>query len=124
MGGPDLRALPLFLAAVLGLACETGDRDIRLGRLAAERRALEATFDHLEDRLMANQARVRFWREMQARHESVSAIACASQEGHALEMALRAGPRAPVHASRVASLGSAAAVERVPAAAGRGGGSR
>jgi len=41
-------------------------------RLLSERRDLEATFDHLEDRLIVNQARVRFWREMRERHDVVS----------------------------------------------------
>lgn len=61
-------------------------------RLAAEKRNLAATFDGLEDRLVSSRHRVRFWHEMRMRHESVSAIACASQEGHAQEMAKRLLP--------------------------------
>jgi hypothetical protein len=87
--------------------------------VAAERRNLELTLDGLEDRLIVNQSRVRFWREMRDRHESVTAIACASQGEHAEEMALRAVPAAhsPLHRARVAAATSAAgpAPGRVPA---------
>ncbi len=80
-------------------------------RLLAERRTLEATFDHLEDRLVVNQARVRFWREMRERHEGVTAIACASLEQHAEDIARRMTPpppalrqaRSSLHNSRVAA---------------------
>ena len=121
-----MRTLLLFFAAMLVAGCGApDDRDIRLGRLAAEKRSLEGTFDRLEERLVVNQARVRFWKEMRERHESVSAIACVSQEEHAIEMALRSAPppRSSMHRSRVAAMGGPAAIERVPAASG-GGGSR
>lgn len=99
-----MRTLSLVLAAMAGLACAPKDRDVRLERLAAERRGLEATFDRLEERLLANQARVRFWREMRRRHESVSAVACASLEEHAFEMASRAeSQRSSLHRARVAA---------------------
>jgi hypothetical protein len=79
----------LAATALLALAaCGRGDGDdVRQARLAAERRGLSEALDRLEDRLIVNQARVRLWREMRDRHESVSAVACASQEGHAEEMA-------------------------------------
>jgi hypothetical protein len=76
---------------------------VRLARGEAERKNLEATFDRLEDRLLANQARVRFWREMRDRHESVSAIACASLEEHAIEMASRSPVHSTLHRARVAT---------------------
>lgn len=114
-----MRAPTIVLAAVLALACAPRDREIRLQRLAAERRALVATLDHLEDRLVVDQARVRFWREMRERHESVSAIACAVQDEHAQEMAARRLPpeHSPLHQARVASAPREVAVERVPAVA-------
>jgi hypothetical protein len=107
-----------MLAAAVAIACAPSDRDVRLERLEAERRSLVATFDHLEDRLVVNQARVRFWQEMRERHESVSAIACASLEQHAGEMASRGVllQHSSLHRSRVASARSPA--ERVPAAVG------
>jgi hypothetical protein len=122
----ELRTLPLFFAAMLAIGCGAPkDREIRLDRLDAEKRSLEATFDRLEERLVVNQARVRFWKEMRERHESVSAIACVSQDEHAMEMALHSAPppRSSMHRSRVAAMGGPVAVERVPAASG-GGGSR
>jgi hypothetical protein len=104
--------MSFVVAAFVAMACAPADRDIRLERLAAERRSLEATFDHLEERLLVNQARVRFWREMRERHESVSAIACASLDHHAHEMALRAPPA--LHRARVASAAQLPA-DSVPA---------
>jgi hypothetical protein len=85
--------------------------------MAAERRNLEVTFDALEDRLLVNQARVRFWREMRERHESATAIACASLEEHAYAMARRQLPeRSSLHRARVASASPGEpAVVRVPA---------
>ncbi len=118
-----MRTPTAVLLAVLGtLACAPKDRDIRLERLAAERRALDRTFDRLEDRLVANQARVRFWEEMRDRHESVSAIACAVQDEHAQEMALRALPpeHSSLHRARVAAAPRGAGAERVPAVSGVG----
>ncbi len=114
-----MRALPFVAVAVLAAGCAPRDAQVRLARVAAERRNLEATFDQLEDRLIANQSRVRFWREMRDRHESVSAIACASQDEHAGEMAMHTLPA--VHSSldhaRVAAATSAAdpAPARAPA---------
>lgn len=112
-----MRVLPILIAGALAIACAPGDREIRLERLQAERRSLEHTFDTLEDRLMVNQARVRFWNEMRERHEGVAAIACASLEQHAEEMAARGVgiERSSLHRSRVASASPTA--ERAPAAA-------
>jgi hypothetical protein len=52
-------------------------------RWAAEQRALDETLDALEERLLADQARVHFWAEMKERHASVSAVACANLAQHA-----------------------------------------
>ena len=60
-------------------------------RWAVERRGLEDTLDKLEERLLTDQARVRFWREMRDRHESVTAVACANLERHADGIALLDG---------------------------------
>lgn len=117
-GGPweevRLRTLALAAAAVSLLAACGGSKELEVqrARLLAERHALEATFDHLEDRLLVNQARVRFWQEMRERHEGVTAVACTSLEQHALEIARRMGPlpvrqasavRTARHESRVAA---------------------
>jgi len=83
----------LVLALVAAACGAPRDAEVRLARVAAEGRNLETTFDRLEDRLLASQARVRLWREMRDRHESVAAIACASQEEHADAMAMHE----PVH---------------------------
>src|SRR5512143_3886345 len=83
-------SLPLLMVVLLA-AC--GERAAQSARHDDERRALEATLDGLEERLRVNQGRVRLWDELGARHESVSAIACASQEEHAVDMARRLLPR-------------------------------
>ena len=56
-------------------------------RWDAERRALDEQLDALEERLLVDQARVRFWGEMKARHESVSAVACSGLAQHAESVA-------------------------------------
>jgi hypothetical protein len=122
--GARLRTLVLLLAAVVAVACAPRDADLRRQRLATEKRNLEATLDRLEERLLASQARVRFWRELRDRHESVSAIACVSQDEHAREMAARALPalerqRSALHRSRVAAAAPAEAGVRIPASSSR-----
>ncbi len=116
-----MKALSFVLAGavVTMIACAPSDRAIRLERLQAEKRNLEATFDRLEDRLIVNGSRVRLWQELRVRHESVAAIACASQDEHAAEMAahgLDGRPRSSLHSKRIATA-DRAAIERVPASA-------
>jgi hypothetical protein len=62
--------------------------DARRQRASTERRALEEQFERLEERLLADQARVHFWQQMGERHESVSAVACVNLGRHAEGMAL------------------------------------
>jgi hypothetical protein len=113
-----LRALTFVLVALVAMACTPRDRAVRLERLAAQRRSLDLTFERLEARFVATQARVRFWDEIRARHESVSAISCASQDEHAEEMARHFLPPAPGGPrARVASVAPSRAAGRVPAAA-------
>ncbi len=119
-----MRTLLLLLAGVVAVACAPRDAELRRQRLAAERQNLEATLDQLEERLLATQARVRFWRELRERHESVSAIACVSQDEHARAMALRALParerqRSSLHRSRVAAATTGEAGVRIPASSNR-----
>lgn len=77
-------------AALAASGCAASpDAEVRRARLEAERRTLEESLDTLEERLLANQARVRLWKELRSRHESVSAVACASLDQHAEEMARR-----------------------------------
>jgi hypothetical protein len=112
----------LLLAIAAAAACTVAppaDREVRLARLAAEQRQLMDKLEDLQARLLVNRQRVRFWQEMQERHESVSAIACSSQETHAVAMAERLLPQEPkpeLHARRrqVASI-HAGAVRATPA---------
>lgn len=101
-----MRLIPCVVAIAFVVGCAPRDRDARLARVAAEGRSLEANLDRLEERLLATQARVRLWRELRERHESVSGIACASQEEHAEGMALHAlpsGTHSSLHQARVAA---------------------
>jgi hypothetical protein len=94
----------LVVAAIAVIGCAPRDKEIRIERARAETRMLAASFDRLENRLLASQARVRLWRELKDRHESVSAIACTSQMEHAAEMAMHALPPAgSLHHARVAA---------------------
>jgi hypothetical protein len=111
-----LRTLALLAAVSLVAACgPSKELELTRAQLLAERRDLEATFDHLEDRLIVNQARVRFWTEMRERHEGVAAIACTSLEQHAEEIARRMAP--PPSPLRRASSHSALHNSRVAARA-------
>lgn len=104
-----MRSLLLLLVAGALVGCGPSDAEVRRARLDAERKNLEATFDRLEERLLANQARVRYWREMKAQHEEVSAVACGSLGQHAEEMARLQAPRPAglaFNQTRVASRGA------------------
>ena len=50
---------------------------------AEERRVLDVALDQLEERLLTDQARVRFWVEMRDRHQSATAVACSTLGHHA-----------------------------------------
>jgi hypothetical protein len=106
-----LRTIAIVLAMSVAVAtgCAPRDGEVRLARVAGEKRNLEETLDRLEDRLLADQARVRYWREMRERHESVAAIACAVQDEHADAMAVHTLPaevRSPLHRTKVATASS------------------
>jgi len=107
--------LSLVIAIVLLVGCAPRDAEIRRARLAAERRNLAVSLDQLEDRFVADEARVRFWQEMRAKHEHVTALACASQEGHAVDMARlmeeearKPAQRSSLHQARLAAASTAA----------------
>ena len=118
-----MRLSPWVIAVALAVGCASRERDARLARVAAEGRNLEASLDRLEDRLLATQARVRLWRELRDRHESVSAVSCASQDEHAAGMALHALPPGSEHSSlhhaRVAAAAPAPAKPAVRTTAHR-----
>ncbi len=90
--------LILFLGLVT-IGCSQRDAEIRLRRRQVDRQTLRLQLDKLEDRMVANQARVRFWREMRARHQSVTAVACSNLESHAESMALLASRQAEQRAA-------------------------
>ena len=110
---------------LLATACGgSADVEETRARLNAERAQLETTLDDLGARLLVNQARVRFWNEMQGRHESVTAVACTSLEGHAEQMArLLEGKPEKRHGLRRQAAGRRVASQtpRPEASLGRGG---
>lgn len=79
-----------LIAVVLALSACGRDAalETKRQRWAAEKRGLEERFDQLEERMLSDQARVRFWQEMRARHEGVTAVACANLDQHAEGMAV------------------------------------
>lgn len=117
-------SLVLVTTALLLTACGSRDTEMRRARLAAERRNLAETMDRLEDRLLASQARVRLWKELRGRHESVTAISCASQGEHAVQMATRLERLqqqeqdrrySSLHRAKVASVSTEPPPSRAPA---------
>jgi hypothetical protein len=83
------RAATVILLLVALAGCGRRDADAaRRQRLAADRRGLEESLEQLEDRMLSDQARVRFWRELRERHERVSAVACTNLDRHAEAMAM------------------------------------
>lgn len=113
-GGTRLKdvVVAAMLACVACAGKPAGEREVRLQRLEADHRALVAQLDDLQARLLVNGERVRFWEGMRDRHQSVSAIACTSQEAHATAMAeylereqpASRHPSTPRREARVASV--------------------
>jgi hypothetical protein len=83
-----VNALVAALAAG-GIACAKPPAEAaeRLARTKQEGAEFGRALDHVEERLLANQAQVHFWQELGRRHQHVSAIACDNVNSHALEMA-------------------------------------
>lgn len=80
----------VMAVAVLAIAACSGRGALELARQRrdVERRSMDEQLDQLEERLLADQARVHFWQQMRERHESVSAVACANLGRHAEGIAL------------------------------------
>ncbi len=123
-GGTRVKGV-VFAAMVACTACAVrpaDDREVRRQRLEADHRALVAQLEDLQARLIVDAERVRFWEEMRDRHQSISAIACTSQESHAIAMAeyleheqtVSRHPPAPRRQARVAAV-------RQPEPSARGG---
>ena len=68
--------LLLVAAACAGRGAEPKSLAEHRALWAEERRALDEALDQLEERLLVDQARVRFWVEMRERHQSATAVAC------------------------------------------------
>lgn len=104
---PMGRALSRSLLAMAVLACAPADRDLRLARLAAEERALLAQLDTVEERLVVNHSRLRFWQATRER-STAAAGACAVEEPEAVMAdGTRRGPSSD-GTSRLASTDGAA----------------
>ena len=110
-----------MLACAACAVAPESDREVRLQRLEADHRALVAQLDDLQARLLVDGERVRFWEELRGKHESVSAIACTSQDAHAIAMAEYleheqalglAGPKREARVASVRQVSEATAVRR------------
>jgi Skp family chaperone for outer membrane proteins len=66
----------LALALSAGCAQPPPDAEARLAALEAEGKKMDAALDNVEERLLADQARMHLWQELGERHKSVSAIHC------------------------------------------------
>jgi hypothetical protein len=85
-------SLTVMVVAAACVACAPRDAEVRRQRLAVQERALLASLDELQARLLVDRAMVAQWQDLAARHQSISEIACTSQEEHASEMAERLFP--------------------------------
>ncbi|MGZ3459395.1 MAG: hypothetical protein ACXU86_12935 [Archangium sp.] len=80
-----LTVVALGLAS--GCAAPADDAQARLAEDQAEEKRLDAAFDAMETRLLANQARMHLWQELGERHQQVSAIQCRVTDEHLLGIA-------------------------------------
>jgi hypothetical protein len=80
----------VLLVGTVVVGCGSRQSEARLQRLQEDHRALMVQLEQLEDRLLVDQARVHFWREMQERHQSATAMACGNLQAHAENMAILA----------------------------------
>lgn len=93
MGGAG-RCMGLALAAgglvgwaVAFLAPAEAAQEERLSVLEAEAEELEEALEELEVRLLASQASVQLWQELERRHRQVSALHCRNADSHLTAMA-------------------------------------
>lgn len=123
------RCVGLVIACALSLGCGGGpvqSEAERLAEIQREGRELDQAFDKLEDRFLADQARLDLWEELKVRHQHVSAVATANAEAHLVAMVrhaehqewkaseLRRGRLLP---RTVASASVGQELERAPASA-------
>jgi hypothetical protein len=85
-------SLAVIVGAVACAACTPRDAEVRRRRLAVQERALVASLEDLQVRLLVDRAMVAQWKDLADRHQNISAVACTSQEAHATEMAERLLP--------------------------------
>ncbi len=97
-----------LLAVAVG-ACQGRTAAVRdADRPVAEQvRRVDQMLDELEQRLLAGHSKVTLWEELQARHETVSGIACRNLGEHARAVALfderEGNGRAALRKNRIAS---------------------
>src|SRR5512140_304313 len=74
--GVALGVAVVALSLWAGCAEPPPDAEARLAALEEEGQQMDAALDHVEDRLLGNQARMHLWQELGERHKTVSAIHC------------------------------------------------
>lgn len=85
--GLALAAGGLLGWAVALLAPAEAAQEERLRVLEAEGEDMEDALEALEGRLLANQASVHLWRELERRHRQVSELHCRTADSHLIAMA-------------------------------------
>ncbi|MBI3184484.1 MAG: hypothetical protein HYZ28_20300 [Myxococcales bacterium] len=86
--GKRQRGLGVAVGAWLLSACFEPPQEAvqRLTEVERQGAEMDRALDALEDRLLAGRAKVSHWQELSERHQSVSALACQSQEEHLQQM--------------------------------------
>src|SRR5688572_9926955 len=76
------------LCTTAGIGCFSPPPEAveRLERLQQDGRADVERWEHLEERMLGNQAKLHMWQEMARRHQEVSALACSSMASHVTAM--------------------------------------
>jgi hypothetical protein len=83
-GNRKLWVLAATVALGLGTGCFSPPEgaEERLAQLKLEGAELEKAVDHIEERLLGNQANLQLWDEMARRHRTISAVACKNHSAH------------------------------------------
>lgn len=79
-----LAQVGLWAAAALAWGCSSPPSNAaqELEQVRQEGARMQAAFDGLEERLLADRAQVDLWKELQVRHQHVSALATVNAQEH------------------------------------------
>lgn len=96
------------LGVLAGRWFPTGSRGASHGAASEDLKRLDDSLSALEQRLLADQARVGLWQELRDRHETVTQVACENLTDHARSIAaVEQRDRDQARASRRSRLAAA-----------------